>query len=504
MRPLTWVLLFAVLTFTVALAAAACASDPAPPPTQMTGPSEAVPTHPPVATESDTTSLIPKITPVVQNLPATRPRDTEPTLPAQIQVQSVATPEPAATPPPSDTPTSVRASEEVTADTAAARSGPSHVFTSEDSPKGSGAEHPPLPPGTMPERDNSPVQAGEIDDNETWQDYLDYVSGYQGPEVRRTPLKERYVITLTSRSGLPVPGALVTISTDDETQPSLTHTVMADGRTVYHPEDPGTEGNLVFTAAPNLPGIYGHAPMTLMLPRSAAGTNLSLTLPDDTLPTGPLELDVLFLLDATGSMADEIYRIKTTLVSIGQQIADLPQQPDLRVATVAYRDRGDDFVTRIYDFDGDIPGFLETVRGLHADGGGDYPESLNQGLHEALTDTSWRPHSIKLLFLLADAPPHLDYPQDQDYAREMARAQQEGVKIFTVASSGLDVQGEYIFRQLAQQTMGRFVFILYSTPPQGELTTPHEVGDDYSVENLDRLIVRLITEELASISEPTQ
>ena len=83
----------------------------------------------------------------------------------------------------------------------------------------------------------------------------------------------------------------------------------------------------------------------------------------------------------------------------------------------------------------------------------------------------------------------------------MRRAQSEGIKIFAVASSGLDSQGEYIFRQLAQQTMGKFVFILYETGPQGELTTPHEVGDDYSVQRLDQLIVRLITEELGSMAQ---
>ena len=70
--------------------------------------------------------------------------------------------------------------------------------------------------------------------------------------------------------------------------------------------------------------------------------------------------------------------------------------------------------------------------------------------------------AIRLIFLIADAPPHLDYPQDKDYATEMMRAQEKG-KVFSVASSGLDKQGEYIFRQIAQQTMGKFLFILYAT-----------------------------------------
>ena len=103
---------------------------------------------------------------------------------------------------------------------------------------------------------------------------------------------------------------------------------------------------------------------------------------------------------------------------------------------------------------------------MKADGGGDYPESLNQALHEAVNDMRWRDDAIRLVFLVADAPPHLDYPQDEDYAVEMVRARQKGIKIFSVASSGLDDQGEYVFRQLAQQTMGKFIFILYATGPQ--------------------------------------
>ena len=81
----------------------------------------------------------------------------------------------------------------------------------------------------------------------------------------------------------------------------------------------------------------------------------------------------------------------------------------------------------------------------------------------------------------------------------MAEARSRGIKIFSVASSGLDVQGEYIFRQIAQHTMGRFIFILYGGP-DGGLETPHNV-DDYTIERLDDLIVRLVEEELAALTE---
>ena len=348
--------------------------------------------------------------------------------------------------------------------------------------------------GDMPQE--HPIQAGEIDDNEAWSEYLEYAANYEGSPVRPTRLTERYLITVKDFARRPVHGAYVTIHYEDSGQ-SVSLRTHADGRTLHHPQE-GETGTLTISAQRH---NLGHA---ARIQRSPQGRPVELILPGTANPPETLELDVLFLLDATCSMADEIARIKETLVSIGRQISDLPRNPDLRTAMVAYRDRNDEFVTRVFDFDDDVERFLETVRHIEAEGGGDYPESLNQALHEALTATSWRRNAVRLVFLLADAPPHLDYPQDEDYVREMARAQNTATKIFAVASSGLDPQGEYIFRQMAQQTMGKFVFLLYESDPQGKMTTPHEVGHDYSVENLDRLIVRLITEELDALPDPQE
>jgi len=82
---------------------------------------------------------------------------------------------------------------------------------------------------------------------------------------------------------------------------------------------------------------------------------------------------------------------------------------------------------------------------------------------------------------------------------ELEKAAAQGIKIFPIASSGLDDQGEYIFRQIAQFTQGRFVFLTYAGPTNGGAPgdeTTHHV-EDYSVENLDDLLVRLVEEELA-------
>ena len=361
----------------------------------------------------------------------------------------------------------------------------------------------PRSPDWHKERIQMELKAGEVDDNQRWQEYLDFVEEYRGPPVHTTNLRNRQIITVLDRQGNPVPNAQVSISRrSDGTGATLTKRTYADGRTMFFPLeglDPGmamrndgqTAGELSITVGRN-----GFTRTIRIVPETAMEHEIAL---EGTMTYGlDFPLDVVFLIDSTGSMADEIHRIKATLESIARQVSNLPANPDLRFGMVSYRDRGDEYVTQLYPFDGNVRRFSEAIQNLEANGGDDYPESLNQALHEAVNDMSWREDAIRLIFLIADAPPHLDYLQDKDYATEMMRAQEKGIKVFSVASSGLDEQGEYIFRQIAQQTMGKFLFILYPTGPGQSLETPHDV-EQYSIDRLDSLIVKLIEEELAKL-----
>ena len=368
--------------------------------------------------------------------------------------------------------------------------------------------------GTAPDRDWRPrhepeLKAGEVDDNARWQDYLKFVGNYDGEAVHRTDLRDRQIIRVVDQDGNPVPNADVVISAGrDGKGPLWTNTTYADGRTMFFPAE-ATDPGMVLRDGPEPPDKF-----SLTVRRDGFTHDVTISVQED----GSTEielggrmdyganvpLDVMFLLDSTGSMADEIRQIKSTLSSIAMRVSSLQSKPDLRFGMVSYRDRDDEYVTRLYDFDGNVERFQSAIKGVRADGGDDYPESLNQALHEAVNDASWRSDSIRLVFLIADAPPHLDYAQDEDYAVDMVRARERGIKIFSVASSGLDEQGEYVFRQIAQQTMGRFLFILYRTGgPQGGLDTPHDV-EQFSVDQLDDLIVRLIKEELSALGAGEQ
>jgi hypothetical protein len=112
-----------------------------------------------------------------------------------------------------------------------------------------------------------------------------------------------------------------------------------------------------------------------------------------------------------------------------------------------------------------ISEIVRSLEGLRAEGGGDYPESVNEALHVALHDIHWdtKQTTIKLIFLIGDAPPHLDYANDYAYEDEINIAQNQWITVHAVGCSGLNKEGEDIFKEIALQTEGEFEFLAYTS-----------------------------------------
>jgi uncharacterized protein YegL len=370
-------------------------------------------------------------------------------------------------------------------------------------------------PSTLaPVPQQSQLKAGEIDDNVLWDDYLQYRTQHRDIVAHNVDISERYIISVTNDSGAPVLGAHVRIY-GKQALLSDTYTY-ANGKTLFFPKAiSGTDGVTQFDVQID----RGGASNKFVLTRSQQ-TEWRVTLPHQTQFASNtdqrVKLDVLFLLDTTGSMGDELAQLQDNILSISGQLGKLPGTPDVHYGMVAYRDRGDEYITKIFPFTTDVQKFQTDLKSLSAGGGGDEPESLNAGLHDAIHGVDWRgDDTIKLIFLVSDAPPHLDYPDDFDYAVEMQQAAAQGIKIYSLAASGLNPQGEYIFRQLAEYTMGHFIFITYAQPGQpGQPGTGGKPGDntnlnvpksDYQVELLDQLVLRLMRQEvLLVVNPPTQ
>ena len=146
--------------------------------------------------------------------------------------------------------------------------------------------------------------------------------------------------------------------------------------------------------------------------------------PVDPLTNQRPQVEVVFVLDTTGSMGGLIQAAKEKIWSIASSMASAQPAPDIKMGLVAYRDRGDAYVTRLIDLSSDLDSMYATLMDFEADGGGDGPESVNQALYDAIHKMSWSQGSeaYKVVFLVGDAPPHMDYQNDVGYPDTVAVA----------------------------------------------------------------------------------
>src|SRR5712671_2233355 len=140
-------------------------------------------------------------------------------------------------------------------------------------------------------------------------------------------------------------------------------------------------------------------------------------------------VEVAFVLDTTGSMGGLIEGAKRKIWSIATAIVDSNPDADIRMGLVAYRDIGDDYVTRAFDLTTDIQDLYANLLELRARGGGDWPESVNEALDVAVNKLRWTmtSDSRRIVFLVGDAPPHMDYAQDTKYPTTLAVAKQKDI-----------------------------------------------------------------------------
>ena len=311
----------------------------------------------------------------------------------------------------------------------------------------------PMPrPRPTPPQQQQPVTAGMVDDNADFAEYLRFRDRTQVAH-RARDVRERYLLQVRNASGAVVPDAEVAVRAPGGA--AMWARTDAGGQAWLHPDAFDPSRSQVYEVAVRQSGRQASA-FLRRGQKSAVDVVLS-----DTAAPARARLDLVFMIDATGSMADEIGRLKSTLRTIAAEVAQLPRRPDTCFGLVAYRDKGDAFLLRSHDFTNDLNAFQGVLDALQANGGGDYPEAMNEALHETVHRLSWRGSgATRMVVLLADAPPHLDDGGPQ-YDDDMLAALGKGIKVFSVGASGLDKQGEYVQRQIAQYTGGRFVFLTY-------------------------------------------
>jgi hypothetical protein len=171
-------------------------------------------------------------------------------------------------------------------------------------------------------------------------------------------------------------------------------------------------------------------------------------------------VEVAFVLDTTGSMGGLLEGAKRKIWSIATAIVDSNPDADIRMGLVAYRDIGDDYVTKTFDLTTDIQDLYANLLELKARGGGDWQESVNEALDVAVNKLRWTlsNDTRRIVFLVGDAPPHMDYAQDTKYPITLAVAKQKDI-IVNAVLAGTARDTERVWREIAQSGNGRFIAI---------------------------------------------
>jgi hypothetical protein len=355
------------------------------------------------------------------------------------------------------------------------------------------------PPPSVPDRRGSGVlgqprsgmlTAGDHDDLLNPELYADYVGKYlQSQPVSGVPFVDtRRVLTVTvqDRAGRPVPFAEVRLTCADGN--SLSLQTLADGSAAFFPALDRLGNRVRLTVLQG--GRIQNEAREIAITGDSGAQRHNVTLPGAARPV--TRFDLAIVLDTTGSMGDEIEFLKNELHSIVAYLRREHVGLDLRLALVAYRDEGDIFVTRTYPFSGSVEEMQRRLGQQSGDGGGDYPEAMDQALGRAMT-LDWRPDSVRSLMLVADAPPHEENVAKTWLIAEAARARR--IQITPVAASGVADLAEYMMRAMAAATQSRYLFL---TDDSG-IGNPHAppAVDCYLVTKLETLIRRVLDGQIS-------
>ena len=185
-------------------------------------------------------------------------------------------------------------------------------------------------------------------------------------------------------------------------------------------------------------------------------------------------VEVVFVLDTTGSMSGLIAGAKDKIWSIASSIAQAQPSPNVKMGLVGYRDRGDQYITTRTELTDEIDAVYEKLMGFEAAGGGDGPESVNQALFEAVERFEWSddPSTLKIVFLVGDAEPHMDYQDDVKYQATCKLANERGIMINTIQCGKMSGTKKH-WTKIANLTNGAYAMIAQDSGVQ-RITTPYD------------------------------
>jgi hypothetical protein len=348
-----------------------------------------------------------------------------------------------------------------------------------------------LPPSETPGAQSGLLTAGTWDDNLNFMFFRDYLktrSGVIAPlEINR---EDALNVEVKDAAGKALPGATVKLLAAGQ---SVFETVTrGEGRTLLFPSWDGAPAGAALSVEASL-GTKTASHAVSAVDYMKADKKVTLTLAETT-AQAPASLDLAFLIDTTGSMGDELSYLKAEVDGIAKRVAAAYPQVALRFALVAYKDKGDSYETREFDFDS-LAALETNLEAEYAGGGGDWPEAVHSGL-DKLTKLSWQADA-RVAFWIADAEYHSGKQQLVEGHLKTARGL--GVHIYPIASSGINDSAEAMMRDAAQVTGGRYLFLTDDSGIGEAHQEPHIPC--YYITRLDQAMERMLRIELAGVYE---
>ncbi|WP_080779799.1 VWA domain-containing protein [Chryseobacterium phocaeense] len=202
-------------------------------------------------------------------------------------------------------------------------------------------------------------------------------------------------------------------------------------------------------------------------------------------------LDLAFVVDATGSMGDEIAYLQSELLDVLRRVENNLKNTTVRYGSVFYRDHGDEYVTRKFDFSDHAEELVNFIQKQRAGGGGDTPEAVVEAMQVSVDELKWSSeNSAKIMFLILDAPPHRSEENISKLYEKIKSAAKKGITIIPLSASDADKQTEYLMRTFALMTNGTYTFLTNDSGIGNNHIKP--TIDSYEVEKLNAMLLRLI------------
>jgi len=345
------------------------------------------------------------------------------------------------------------------------------------------------------------LKAGFADDNQQFNYFLNFLNQYR-PSVNSYSydISERIHLMLEDKDGKSLPNVDIKIFDGKESQLLDEGKTYADGSYFFYPSEVAAKDK-TFYVGYTLHDVY----QTVLVKRYGPRKITIQTEKSRDLQPG-VPVDIVFILDTTGSMGEEIKRLIATIDLIHMNLSALSSKARIRFGMVLYRDKDDKYRTEVVPLTAEIEEFRAALEEVRAGGGGDTPEDLQAALHKAIRNVDWNEDGLRLGFVFTDASAHLDYGQKYTYISAALEAKKKGIKLFTVGTGGLGLRGEYVLRQISQLTYAKYLFLTYGKET-GENTggvtgsVSHHTGSNYQTDKLEAIIMRLAKEEISNFTD---